>query len=119
MSSETKEMVLIKQSFHCDFAFITTPSNTPSVPNFPSKLCGSTGPGNRKDMANLPGGQRFLVCILNAWEYLYIVASPVIVTPLINIVPSIPTSQENSAAIINPNYVSYQQWDLRPNCPNH
>jgi len=40
---------------------------------------------------------------------MYTVASPVIVTPLIDTVPSIPTSQKNSSTVINPSYVSYQQ----------
>lgn len=97
-------------SFWC-LPFITIPSRTPSVPKLPQNCWGSTGPGSWNDMEKCPGGQRFCVCISNTWEYLYTVFSPVVVTPCINTLPSISTSQLNSPAVREK---SYQSLIVRP-----
>lgn len=78
--------------------FITIPSRIPSVPKLPENCWGSTIPGSLNKMENRPGGQRFCDCISNIWEYLQTVFSPVAVTPFINTLPSLSTSQLNSPA---------------------
>lgn len=79
--------------------FITIPSSIPSVPKFPENYWGPTGPGNWNEIEKCPGGQRFCDSISNIWENLYTVFSPVVVTPRINTLPSVSTSQLNSPAV--------------------
>lgn len=51
-----------------------------------------------------PAGVRFWVCISKTWENLFTDFSPVVVTPLINILPVGSTVQLNSSAERKTNY---------------